>query len=133
MAFQVVNYITDAGTIVRIRVSDETVGATGNTAAAGTPDDPSIFAYASNPGSKRKKQLNARGLRLQRFTGTGAARKRFTTFLPFFTKAAFDDIAIGQEYTLKTVAWVTYDKVNECPRSLEHQQSVTKPFSDFYR
>jgi hypothetical protein len=113
MGYQIVPYITDAGTIVRIRVSDQTVTATGNTAAAGTPDDPAIFAYSSNPGSKRKKQLNARGLRLERFTGTAAARKRFTTFLPFFTKTAFDAIAVGQSYTFGANTWTTFDKINE--------------------
>lgn len=106
-------YVTDAGVVVQIRVSDQTVAVPGNTAATGPIDDQRIRAYASNPGSKRKKQLNARGLNLQRFTGTGAARKRFTTFVPFFTAAALALISPSQEVTLGTTVWTAYDKTAE--------------------
>lgn len=113
MGFLLVNYQTNAGTIVRIRTSDATIAVAGNTAVTGTPDDANIFAYAQNPGSKRKKQLNARGLKLQRFTGTGDARKRYTTFVPFFSQTALDAITIGTAITLRTVAWTVFDKVSE--------------------
>lgn len=113
MALQTVKYITDAGTIVQIRASDATIAATGNTAATGTIDDKNIFAFAQNPGSKRKKQLNARGLRLQRFTGTGANRKRFTTFMPVFTATAWDAYNVGATLTVNSVEYTIADKINE--------------------
>lgn len=106
-------YETDSGIFVQIRVSAQTVAVPGNTAATGPINDNRIRAYASNPGSKRKKQLNARGLNLQRFTGTGATRKRFTTFVPFFTEAALAAISPLQEVTLNSVVWTAYDKTGE--------------------
>jgi len=113
MPYQTVKYETDSGTVVRMRASDATIAASGNTAVTGTVDDPNVFAFAQNPGSKRKKQLNARGLRLERFTGTGAARKRFTTFMPFFSKTAMDAIEIGASYTLGGNTYTVFDKINE--------------------
>ncbi len=112
-SFQTSKYETDAGTVVRIRISDASLGVLGNTPPAGAIDDPNIYAYAQNPGSKKKKQLNARGARLQRFTGTGAARKRYTTFVPILTEAAFDAITVGSEVTLNSLTYTVADKVNE--------------------
>lgn len=113
MAFETVKYQTDAGTIVRIRVSSATIAAVGNTAITAAVDDGNIFAFAQNPGSKRKKQLNARGLRLERFTGTGAARKRFTTFMPVFSPTAFGSYVIQAELTVDSVLYNIADKINE--------------------
>lgn len=113
MGYQIKKYQTDAGTVVRMRISDQSLSYAANTEAAGAVDDANIFAYAQNPGSKRKKQLNARGLRLQRFTGTGAARKRFTTFLPILTKTVFDARTAGEEIVLGSVTYTVADKINE--------------------
>lgn len=112
-SFQTSKYETDAGTVVRIRISDAALGVLSNTPPAGAVDDGNIYAYAQNPGSKRKKQLNARGVRLQRFTGTGAARKRFTTFVPILTETAFDGVTVGATVTLNGVEYTVADKVNE--------------------
>lgn len=111
--FQTSKYETDAGTVVRIRISDAALGVLGNAPPAGAIDDPNIYAYAQNPGSKRKKQLNARGVRLQRFVGTGAARKRFTTFVPILTEAALDAVTVGATVTLNAVEYTVADKIDE--------------------
>lgn len=111
--FSTSKYETNAGTIVRIRISDAAKAVLSNAEPAGAIDDGNIYAYAQNPGSKRKKQLNARGVRLQRFTGTGAARKRYTTFLPILTKTVWDGITVGADVTLNTVAYTVADKVDE--------------------
>lgn len=113
MGTQRVKYQTDAGTVVFIRASDATITAVGNTAISATVDDVNIYAYAQNPGSKRKKQLNARGLRLQRFTGTGAARKRFTTFMPVFSPTAFAAYVGDADLTVNSVVYTIADKINE--------------------
>lgn len=113
MGYQIKKYSTDAGTVVRIRISDQSLSFAANTEPAGAIDDGNIFAFAQNPGSRRKKQLNARGLRLQRFTGTGAARKRFTTFLPILQKSVLDAQTIGDEIVLGSVSYTIADKVQE--------------------
>lgn len=113
MGYQTKKYSTDAGTVVRIRVSDQTLSYAANTEPAGAIDDGNIYAFAQNPGSRRKKQLNARGLRLQRFTGTGAARKRFTTFLPVLQKSVLDARTVGEEIVLGSVTYTVADKVQE--------------------
>lgn len=112
-SYQVKKYQTDAGTIGRIRISDQSLSFAANVEPAGAIDDENIFAFASNPGSRKKKQLNARGLRLQRFTGTGAARKRFTTFLPILTQSVLDAQTIGDEIVLGSVSYTIADKVAE--------------------
>lgn len=112
-SFQTSKYETNAGTVVRIRISDAALGVLGNTPPAGAVDDGNIYAYAQNPGSKRKKQLNARGARLQRFTGTGAARKRFTTFVPILTPTAWEAVVVGSTVTLNSVEYTVADLVPE--------------------
>lgn len=113
MGYKTVKYQTDAGTVVRIRVSDETIAAAGNAAPAGAVDDQKIFAFASNPGSKRKKALNARGLILGRTVGTAPDTAVKYTFLPIFTKAAMDGIEDGATYTLRDKAYTVRSRVDE--------------------
>lgn len=108
-----VKYQTDAGTVVRIRASDQTIGISGNTAVTSAVSDPNLFAFASNPGSRKKKELNARGIILQRFTGTGASRKRFTTFAPIFSPTAFAALNVGTEVTLAGGTYTIASKVPE--------------------
>lgn len=111
--YKYVKYETDAGTIVRIRASSQTVSASGNTAPSGAIDDLNIFAYAANPGSKRKKQLNARGLRLRRELGTAPLTFNRYTFIPFFTLAGMAAVALESDITLGGVTWKVAEKVNE--------------------
>jgi hypothetical protein len=107
-------YQTDAGTIVRIRSSSQVVAFTGQAEPAGAVDDPNVFAYASNPGSKRKKQLNARGVILTREVGTAPNIIVRRTFVPIFTKTAFDAIVVGAARpAYGGFDWVIGDKVNE--------------------
>ena len=110
---QTAKYETDAGTVVRIRISPASLAVAGNTEPAGAIDDERIFAYASNPGSRRGGQLNARGLRMQRFLGAGLARKRLTTFIPILTQTALDTFTINQEITIGGNAYTVADKISE--------------------
>lgn len=106
-------YQTDAGTIVRIRVADEALTAVANGEPAGAVDDAAIWAFASNPGSKRKKALNARGLILGRTVGTAPNTFTRRTFLPVLTPAALTAIAIDAPVTLDGVEYTVRDKRNE--------------------
>jgi hypothetical protein len=109
---QLVKYQTDAGTIVRVRIGAGAAAVAGNTEPAGAIDDGRIFAYASKAGNRRGGQLNARGL-LERFTGTGINRKRFTTFVPILTPAALGTFTEGAELTINTVLYKIATKIGE--------------------
>jgi len=113
MPFKFRKYETDAGTIGRIRISDASAAALANAEPAGAVDDPNVFAFASNPGSKRKKQLNARGVKLGRTVGTAPNTFTRYTFLPILTKARLDAIAIDATVTLNGNEYTVRDKVNE--------------------
>lgn len=102
-------YSTDSGTIVRIRMGTDAAALASNPEPAGAIDDANIFAFASNPGSRRKKALNARGLVLGRTVGAAPNTFVRRTFVPISTKTALDAIAIdtavtigGAEYTVKS-------------------------------
>lgn len=106
-------YQTDAGTVVQIRISDASAAVAGNTEPAGAIDDEKIFAFASNPGSKRKKALNARGIVLGRSVGTAPDTFVRRTFVPILTKAGLDGITIGTAVTLNGNAYTVRSKVDE--------------------
>ncbi len=112
-SFSLVSYTTDAGTIGRIRLSTVSQTFAGQGSLVATIDDPNLFAFASNPGSRRKKQLNARGVSLTRSTGTGDARKVFRTFVPITTKAALDALVVGTAVTSPAGGWSIASKIQE--------------------
>jgi len=113
MAFQRTKYQTDEGTVVNIRVSSATIAATGQGVPAGAVDDANLWAFARNPGSRRKKELNARGVVLGRTVGTAPNQFMRRTFLPILTKAALDAIAIDSAVTLNSVVYTVQSKVQE--------------------
>jgi len=113
MGFKDVKYQTDAGTVVNIRASDATIAATGNTAVTAALDDEKIWAFASNPGSRRKRQLNARGVVLGRTVGTAPNAFVRKTFMPVFSKAALDAMEKGTAVTLNGVAYTIRSKIDE--------------------
>lgn len=88
-------YQTDAGTIVRIRSSAQVLAFTGQAEPAGAVDEPNVYAFASNPGSRRKKALNARGVVLTRAVGTAPNILVRRTFVPIYTQAAWTAIVVG--------------------------------------
>jgi hypothetical protein len=112
-AFQTAKYQTDAGTIVRIRISESTATVAGNGEPAGALTDGRLFAYASNPGSRRGNQLNARGLRLERFLGIGINRKRLTTFLPVLTPAGLATFTDGAALVIGGETYAIASKIGE--------------------
>jgi hypothetical protein len=111
--FKRVSYTTDAGTVGRIRMSASSQGVAGQGSLITAITDPNLYAFASNPGSKRKKQLNARGIRLVRTLGTGDATKTLRTFVPITTKAALDALVVGTAVTINAVAYTIGDKIQE--------------------
>lgn len=112
--FKAVSYTTDAGTVGRIRMSKQAQDYVGQGALNTAIDDSNVFAFASNPGSKRKKALNARGIILTREVGTAPNTFLRRTFIPITTKAALDLITVGTAVpAYGGFAWVVADKVNE--------------------
>lgn len=112
--FKYVSYTTDAGTVVRLRMSKQAQDYVGQGALNTAIDDENVFAYASNPGSKRKKQLNARGVILSREVGTAPNTFTRRTFVPITTEAALDLITINTAVpAYGGNAWVVADKVSE--------------------
>lgn len=107
--FKYVPYTTDAGTVVQLRISAQAQAFTGQGALTAAIDDPNVYAYASNPGSRKKKQLNARGVVLGRTVGTAPNEFVRRTFVPIVTQAALAAIAVntavpaygGQAWTVK--------------------------------
>lgn len=112
--FKYVSYTTDAGTVVRLRMSAQAQAFTGQGPLTTAIDDANIFAYASNPGSKRKKQLNARGVVLTREVGTAPNTLTRRTFVPITTEGALDLITINTAVpAYGGNAWIVGDKINE--------------------
>lgn len=112
-SFDLKKYQTDAGTIGRIRISTDSAAVAGNTEPAGAVDDENVFAFASNPGSRRKKQLNARGIVLTRTVGTAPNTFKRRTFVPILTKAGLDGITIDTAVTVGGVAYTVASKIQE--------------------
>lgn len=111
MAFVESKYETDEGTVVRIRVSTETTGAAGQVIPAGAVEDSALWAFASNPGSRRKKQLNARGLVLGRTVGAAPDQFVRKTFIPILTLTAWTDTEIGDPVEVGGVNYTVRAKV----------------------
>lgn len=112
--FKAVSYTTDAGTVVRLRMSKQAQDIVGQGPINTAIDDENIFAFASNPGSNRKKTLNARGIVLSREVGTAPNTFQRRTFVPITTKGALDLITINTAVpAYGGNAWVVADKVQE--------------------
>jgi len=112
--FKYVSYTSDAGTVVRLRMSAQARAIAGQGPTDTAIDDEKIFAYASNPGSKRKKALNARGIVLGRTVGAAPNEFVRRTFVPITTKGALDAININTPVAAYGgFAWTVLDKVDE--------------------
>jgi len=111
--FSETKYQTDEANIFRIRVSDDTIAAAGQTVPAGALTDAKVWAFASNPGSKRKKALNARGVILGRDVGVSPNTFVRRTFLPILQRQVWLDTEIGDPITVGGQAYTVRDKVEE--------------------
>lgn len=112
--FKYVSYTTDAGTVVRLRMSAQAQAFTGQGSLNTAIDDENVYAFASNPGSKRKKQLNARGVVLTREVGTAPNTFQRRTFVPITTEAALTALTINTAVpAYGGNAWVIADKIGE--------------------
>lgn len=112
--FKYVSYATDAGTVVRLRMSLQARNFPGQGATDTAIDDENVYAFASNPGSKRKKALNARGVVLSREVGTTPNVFNRRTFVPITTEAALDLLTINAAVpAYGGFAWVIADKIGE--------------------
>lgn len=111
--FKYVPYTTDAGTVGQIRLSSQAQTATGQGLLTAAITDSKLFAFAQNPGSARKKQLNARGVKLTRPVGTAPNVFQRTTFLPIVTATALAAIAVGSTITIGGNAYTVARKISE--------------------
>ena len=111
MAFVESKYQTDEGTVVRIRVDQSTLDAAGQVVPSGVVADSALWAFASNPGSRRKKQLNARGLVLGRSVGIAPNAFVRKTFIPILTLTAWTDTEIGDAVTTGGQAYTVRAKI----------------------
>jgi len=112
--FKRVSYTTDAGTVGRIRLSQDAQTFTGQGSISTAITDGNLFAKASNPGSKRKTELNARGLVLVRSVGTAPNVFVRRTFVPITTKAALDAFVINAAVpAYGGQAWTIGSKIQE--------------------
>lgn len=112
--FKAVSYTTDAGTVGRLRMSKQAQDYVGQGPTNTAITDANVFAYASNPGSKRKKQLNARGIVISRTVGTDPNTFVRRSFIPITTKGALDLITVGTAIpAYGGNAWVVADKISE--------------------
>jgi hypothetical protein len=112
--FKARSYTTNAGTVVRIRMSSQVALFPGQGTLDTAIDDENIFAFASNPGSKRKKALNARGVILGREVGTDPNKFIRRTFVPISTQTAWNALAINTPVpAYGGFAWEILEKVDE--------------------
>jgi hypothetical protein len=93
--FKLVSYTTDAGTVGRIRMSSQARDYVGQGSTATVITDAAVFAFAANPGSKRKKQLNARGIIITREVGSAPNVFVRRSFIPITTVTALNLITVG--------------------------------------
>lgn len=107
-------YVYTADSTVKhpIRMSADAAAAQ-TTAAATTGATSSISARVG--GSRRALGLHARGLRLQRTTGTGVNAKSFFTFLPILLPADYNASTAnpGSAFTVGGVAYTVSSKTPE--------------------
>lgn len=112
--FKYRSYTTDTGLVVRIRMSEQVANFTGQGATTQTIEDDHIYAFASNPGSRRKKQLNARGVMLGRDVGTSPNIFRRKTFVPITTEGALAALSVGTAVAAYGgQAWTIDQKISE--------------------
>lgn len=112
-SFTTTKYLSDAGGVYNIRVADASITAFGNTVPPDAITDANVDVSVGNHGQRKKPGINARGFVLERFTGVGAARKRYTTFLPILTPSVYDDFQKGEAVTIGTVEWKAAYQVAE--------------------
>jgi len=108
------SYTADSGTVVSIRMSAQVAAFPGQGPTDTALDEDNIYAFASNPGSKRKKALNARGVVLAREVGAAPNTFLRRTFVPITTEAALALIAINSPVpAYGGFAWTVADKIDE--------------------
>lgn len=112
--FTNVSYTTDAGTVGRIRMSSQAQGIAGQGSLTTTVTDSNLFAFAQNPGSRRKRQLNARGIVLGRTVGTAPNTFVRRTFVPITTVTALNALTVGAAVAAYGgFAWTIQRKIGE--------------------
>jgi len=112
--YKAVSYTTDAGTVVRLRMSSAAQVIPGQGSIVAAVTDANVFAFAANPGSRKKKQLNARGIKLIRPVGTAPNIFNRTTFVPITTVAALTALVVGGAVpAYGGFAWTIGAKISE--------------------
>lgn len=107
------SYTTDAGTVIKIRMSKDAAAASIQGATNTAIDDTRLWAYASHHGNRRNHQCNARGVQLQRDITAGTYIIKRFSFMPITTQTALNSAAIGATVTIGGVSWTVSDKIGE--------------------
>lgn len=110
------NYVYESDNTVsyRLRLSDTAFAAHPSPKPEPGPTDTGVSANVS--GNRNVAGMHVRGLRLSRTTGTGAARKTFSTFLPIANPTAYNATSVGDSITIGGVAYTVASKVPEQAR-----------------
>lgn len=107
-------YVADNAVTYALRLSDAGAAAHPGGAPARGANDTGVSANVS--GNRNVAGMHARGLRLRRYTGQGADRKAFGTFLPVATPEAWAAVAVGAAVSVNSKAYTVASKVPERPR-----------------
>jgi hypothetical protein len=110
VVYDTYTYTADGGVTHPIRLS--TNGALAQPTVA-SQSAPTSSISAEGGGSRRRLGLHPRGVRLKRTTGTGVARKTFSTFLPILLVADYNTLTKGAPLTVNGVAYTVSDKIGE--------------------
>ena len=106
------SYTTDAGTVVKIRMSLPVIAITGNDTTT-TLTDGNIEASVSYHGQKRRAGLGARGYVVGLPAVAPATGFTKRTFVPITTKGVFDAAKKGDDLTYNGGTYKIIDKIPE--------------------
>jgi hypothetical protein len=106
------SYTTDAGTVVKIRMSLPVIAITGNDTTTALTDG-NVEASVSYHGQKRRAGLGARGYVLGLPAVAPATGYTKKTFVPITTKAVFDAAKKGDNVTYLGGTYKIIDKIAE--------------------
>lgn len=117
MSFINTKYQTNAGTIVRVRISTDVAAVSGNTAPAGALDDTALSVSSAHM-SARKGWTRARGVRVRRLigtVGTGAAARDLFEFatITALTPAAQTAMRSAETITYAGQTWIPVSNISE--------------------
>jgi hypothetical protein len=109
--YEFYNYVDGKGVNRKIRAA--VAGALAQTTTAVAFTTSGALGSVEVGGNRNRIGLHARGVRLKRATGTGAAKKSFFTFLPIFLIADWNALSEGDAISVGGTAYTVSSKVPE--------------------